>query len=216
MTSTQSAIPAKFRLTVYDAAPGVTLPASGTLFVYALSGTIVLEGTGEPITLGADEGVFAPLGARITGDGAAWIYGVDAPDAPFVEGADIVRSELLRPAFDGPYLVRADRIESQAGAATPRHGHRGPGIRRLIFGRIRGEIGDSVERIDPGTAWFETGTDMVIGTNIGGSNAAFVRVMVLPSELEGGKTSFMAADAIEATKPRSVQNRLFGEVMVAG
>ncbi|MCF3936197.1 hypothetical protein L1787_22660 [Acuticoccus sp. M5D2P5] len=212
-----SATPARFRLTVYDAEPGITLPADGTVFVYAVSGALTLIGPdGDVRDLGEDDGAFAPNGARLGGNGRAWIYRLAAPDAASLEGAEIVRSELVRPTFGPASLVRADRIESPPGAATPRHGHRGPGIRRLVFGRILAEVGDTVERIDAGMAWFETGADMVVGTNIGGTNAAFVRVMVLPAELEGGKSSFMAADAAEAAKPRAVQNRLFGEVLIDG
>jgi hypothetical protein len=95
-------------------------------------------------------------------------------------------------------------IESPAGSVTPRHFHRGPGIRRLLYGRILGEI-------DPGNAWFESGTDPVIGSNIHEGNSAFVRVMVLPPELQGGLTSFVAT---EAQKPRGVQNQVFAEIIV--
>jgi hypothetical protein len=56
-------------------------------------------------------------------------------------------------------------------------------------------------------------TDMggVIGTNIHSGPSEFVRVTVLPLELEGGKSSFIPADAAEAAKPRSVKQKLFGE-----
>ncbi|MBJ3778243.1 cupin domain-containing protein [Acuticoccus mangrovi] len=211
------AAPAALRLTVYDAAPGADgiALAGAAVFVYAASGEVSVVADGTVRTLSADDGAFADPGTRLTGDGAAWIYTVAGPDAPFLTGADIVLSEPLQPAFGAPFLVRADRIESTPGAQTPRHGHRGPGIRRLLKGRLLAEVGEKVERIAAGSAWFETGHDMVVGTNTGDGNAAFVRVMVLPMELRGGLSSFMPADEAEARKPRSVNARLFGETTIA-
>lgn len=210
---------APLRLTLYDGLPGtagLSLPGGGVWFVYAPQGGIAV-GEGDAATrLAADDGAFASPGARLTGQGPAWLYQVTDAGEPFAPQLRLLRSQRLSPGFGPPYVVRADRIESEAGAATPRHGHRGPGIRRLIFGAILAEVGEAVDRIDAGASWFESGREMVVGTNIGGGNAAFVRVMVLPAELEGGKSSFMAADAIEAAKPRSVQARLFSEMVWPG
>lgn len=200
------------RLAVYDApAGGLALPGDAVRFVYCRSGTVVLEAGGERRNVGADEGAFADAAATLSGEGEAWIYEAAAADAPFLPGADLVLAHRVHPHFPAPFLLRADRIESQAGAQTPRHMHRGPGIRRLLKGTLMAEVGDATERIAAGDAWFETGRDPVVGTNIGGGNAAFVRVLLLPRELEGGVSSFIPADEAEAAKPRSVMNRLFGE-----
>jgi hypothetical protein len=204
---------AALRLTLYDARPGhagLVLPGSGVWFVYAPGGELTL-GPGGETRIGPDDGRFAGPGARLAGAGPAWLYEVAPASEPFFEPADLLRSQVLALRFGPPYLVRADRIESPPGAVTPRHGHRGPGMRRLVFGRLRAEVGEAVERIEAGQWWFETGTDMVVGTNTGETNAAFVRVMVLPAELEGGKSSFVPADAAEAAKPRTMDLRLFGE-----
>jgi len=75
-------------------------------------------------------------------------------------------------------------------------------------------MGDDIERIEPGQPWFETGKDPIVGTNISHGNSAFVRVMMLPMVLQGGKTSFVATSSDEAAKPRMVTSRLFGEVVV--
>lgn len=204
------------RISLYEAVPGpegVELPASGVWFVYAHGGEVTVAGT-EHHRLAADEGAFAPASARVTGDGVAWFYEVAPAASPFAPGLDLLRSAKLTLGFGPPFLIRADGIELPAGAVTPRHGHRGPGIRRLRFGRLMAEVGDGIERVDAGHSWFETGHDMVVGRPIDDASAAFVRVMVLPMELEGGKTSFMPADATEAAKPRSVNSRLFGEVVL--
>lgn len=204
----------RLRLTVYDVAGGagdIVLEANGRWFVYAPSGDLTVEDGAGTRTLEADEGVFVERATRLRGAGA-WVYEVVPDGAPFLEKTGIVRSQVLRPPFGAPFLLRADRIESPPGAATPRHGHRGPGMRRLVFGRLLAEVGETIERIEAGQAWFETGREMVVGTNIGDTNAAFVRVMLLPAELAGGKSSFMAENETEAAKPRAVDSRLFGEI----
>lgn len=202
-----------FRLTVYDLAPrsgAISLPEGRHYFLYAPSSGVTVDGR----AIGPDEGMFLAAPSRVSAPEAAWLYEVADPDQPFLEGGDIVLSRTTRPHFDGPYLLRADRIESRPGARTPRHGHRGPGMRRLVYGQLLAEVGDTVERIGRGHAWFETGMDPVVGINTGDANAAFVRLLVLPAALEGGKSSFIASDASEAKKPRSVDNRLFGERVV--
>ncbi|WP_204323924.1 hypothetical protein, partial [Stenotrophomonas maltophilia] len=75
-------------------------------------------------------------------------------------------------------ILRADRVESKAGAQTPAHRHRGPGIRRLEHGLLRAEVGDALDRIGAGGAWFESGHETVVGTNISGGTNIFVRVML--------------------------------------
>jgi arylformamidase len=202
-----------FRLTIYDLAPqtdAIVLPEGRHYFLYAPGGGVAVDGR----IMESDEGTFLETACRVSGQEVAWLYEFADPDQPFLEDADIVLSRMSRPHFDGPYLLRADRIESTPGARTPRHGHRGPGMRRLVFGQLLAEVGDMAERITAGHAWYETGMDPVVGINTGEKNAAFVRLLVLPAGLQGGKSSFIAADASEAAKPRSVNNRLFGERLV--
>ena len=97
-------------------------------------------------------------------------------------------------------VFRLDRVEFSPAFETPKHGHKGPGIRRLYEGRIVAEIGDEVRRLDQGDAWFETGHDPVIGRNIA-PHSGFVRAMVLPVALHG-KSTFIPWDETEAAKPR--------------
>ncbi len=205
------------RLAVYDGqdltAP-ISLPDDELYFVYVQDGRATLQSSGEVRRLSADEGAFVQEGATLENSGSTWIFEVAGEEAPFLSESGLILAHLARPDFPRPFLVRADRIESEPGARTPRHGHRGPGLRRLIFGRLLAEVGAAVERIKEGGAWFESGKDPVVGTNIGPTNAAFVRVMVLPAELEGGSSSFVPCDEAEARKPRAVQNKLFGEILV--
>jgi quercetin dioxygenase-like cupin family protein len=206
-----------WRLSVYDAPPAsgplvVTGPACR--FVYALAGEVTLEAGEDSTRIEPDDGRFTTAPFTLRGTGQAWIYELLPAGGALLAEASIVLSHIVRPGFDGPLLVRADRIESPPGAVTPRHGHRGPGIRRLLKGTLRAEVGETIERIEAGDAWFETGRDPVVGTNIGETNAAFVRVMLLPRELEGGKSSFVPSDPAEAAKPRAVASRLFGEILL--
>jgi hypothetical protein len=208
-----------WRMTVYDLhlnTDTAELPAGVHRFLYVLDGQVSVATKDTNIDLPADEGIFSQGITRIAGPGTIWVFEV-GPDEP-PSWADPTRSIILSrrftPDFSSPWLLRADRIESNPGSATPRHGHRGPGMRRLIKGRLLAQINDDFERIDPGHAWFETGRDPVIGTNVHTGNSAFVRVMLLPIELQGGKSSFVPTTAEDAAKPRAVMQRLFGEVVV--
>lgn len=208
------------RLTVYDLALGGRTElggGEGTCFLYCADGDFTLSGHGGTTRCTVDSGAFADGAFSLEGQGMAWLFEVAPIDQPFVDAeiAGVVMSRPLDIGRQGPHLVRADRVESMPGSQTPLHGHRGPGIRRLIQGRIMATIGEEIDRIDAGRAWFETGLDMVVGRNMHDANSAFVRLMVLPTEFEGGKSSFMPADAHEAAKPRAVAYRLFGERIIS-
>lgn len=200
------------RLSVYDltATPqAMTVAVTGVAFVYVASGTAEVNGN----SVAADNGHFVDGPFSFAGTGTAWLYEFAPIAQPVIDGADIslVISRRLPQAYSGERIFRADRVESNPRAQTPLHGHRGPGIRRLLKGRLHAYIGEDSERIDTGHAWFETGTDWVIGKNIHDSASAFVRVMILPAELAGGISSFVPATPEEGDKPRSVTYRLFGE-----
>lgn len=200
------------RLSVYDltlASEPRAIAGTGVAFVYVASGTAEVDGT----AIDADNGHFVRGPFRLSGSGTAWLYEFAPITQPVLEGegTSLVISRRLPQAYSGERIFRADRVESNPGSQTPLHGHRGPGIRRLLKGRLHAYIGEDSDRIDVGHAWFETGKDWVIGKNIHNSNSAFVRVMILPAELSGGISSFVPATPEEANKPRSVTYRLFGE-----
>jgi hypothetical protein len=210
-----------WRMTVYDLNLNgrmVELPADVHRFLYMPDGRASVEIGGAEVDLHPDEGTFSRSLARIRGEGVVWVFEVGPGWRSLISdpAASIVLSRRFGLDPAPLRLLRADRIESMSGSATPRHGHRGPGMRRLIKGRLLAEIGDNFERIDAGHAWFETGHDPVVGTNVHTGNSAFVRVMLLPIDLEGGKSSFMPTTAEDAARPRAVVNRLFGEVVIEG
>jgi hypothetical protein len=210
-----------WRLSVYDLALGakpVTLPGQGFRFVYAAGAPV--EGRSAAGDLKADQGDGFLVGGEVVlqGSATAWVWDADpAGSAPIqADGLSLVLSRRFELPEGEQRLIRADRVQSHSGAQTPRHGHRGPGIRRLLYGRLLAEVGEGYDRIEAGQPWFETGHEPVVGTNIHTGDSAFVRVMVLPIELRGGKSSFVPTTPEEATKPRAVTYRLFGEKLAEG
>ena len=132
---------------------------------------------------------------------------------PYLPGPcfEIQLSTLLDLDFEGSFFVRADAVTSPSGAQTPRHGHRGPGIRRLLKGRLLAQMDETIVQISAGQAWYESQGHWIIGTNISQDENTFIRVMVLPNDLAGGQSSFVPFSPEEARKKRDVSYHLFGE-----
>ena len=198
-----------WRLAAYDLPLGpepLDLPGAAW-FVYMLSGAARVGDT----AVGAGEGAVVTGPCRVGGEGLAWAFEAAPASTPFPSGLTLVLARPVGPLADR--MFRADRIRMRPDTVTPRHGHRGPGIRRVLSGAILGAIGEGHDRLDPGRAWYETGTDPVVGTNLHPDGSAFVRAMLLPRELAGGATSFVPWDPSEALKSRAVQNDLLGECL---
>jgi hypothetical protein len=206
----------KTRLAVYDIAladAAVSVPGGGTVFFYLHSGSAQIEDAAGSAVIAAEDVRFIEGAFSISGQGLGWLYEFAPADRPFFRGAGIslVMSRTLPPAFEGEAIMRADRVESPRGGQTPRHGHRGPGIRRLLSGCIHASMGGDVDRIGVGQPWFEKGKEWVFGTNAHDGISAFVRVMILPAELAGGLPSLVHETPEEAAKPRAASYRLYGE-----
>jgi hypothetical protein len=172
--------------------------------IYLRDGSVTLNGA----TLAPDGGAMVRGTARLAGTGEVWRFEVS--DVPALATPDehgrMILAHLLSRNPAAPFVLRMDRVDFPPEGATPKHGHAGPGIRRLLA-----EIGEQAHRIDLGAAWFETGTDPVIG-RVMAPGSAFVRCMVLDAELLGRPT-FRAWDADEAAKPRSASSRLFFDTL---
>lgn len=173
--------------------------------LYLRHGSVALDGA--PLT--PDTAILAKGPAVLAGSGEVWRY--EVADAPAIaapdEHARLILAHPLPRDPAAPFVLRMDRVDFPPTGATPKHGHAGPGIRRLLSGRLLAEVGDHAHRINAGDAWFESGPDPVIGrAMLPGS--AFIRCMVLDVELHGRPT-FRAWDAEEAAKPRSASSRLF-------
>jgi len=118
--------------------------------------------------------------------------------------------ELGRP--DG-HLMRCDRVDFPPGGIAYTHVHRGPGIRCLLAGGIRVEVNGKAHDIAPGGAWFETGPDPVLALASKTGPTAFVRVMILPRELQG-KSSIRYVKPEDADKPKLQTYRVFVDEII--
>jgi hypothetical protein len=182
------------------------LPAAAALFVK--TGRAVRSHAGP---IGAGEGAYAPRGAVVTADAGSvvWIWLVGRGLPAELQGLRVVR-RAHAPFDHGRCLLRFDRIDFPPGGETPRHTHAGPGLRRLLAGRLGAEIGDRRFVISPGEGWLERGPDPVIGRSLGDEPASFLRLLALPPDMRG-KSSYRAWDRAEATRTNPVSYRLFFE-----
>lgn len=203
-----------FRLSVYDLLPAAHFKlAMGHLaFAFTQSG----EAQVAARRLSTGDGHFVQAGDEIATTGCIWLFEIASGSATIrlEPGLSPVLSRIVA-APDGDFMLRADRVESVHGARTPAHRHRGPGIRRLLQGLLLADVGENLDRIGPGEAWFESGNEAVVGTNISGGANAFIRVMLLPATLAGGQSSFIPMSTEEAAKPRAANIQLLGEYPVA-
>lgn len=188
----------------------VNLPPAARAF-YVRSGRVTIVRDRCETTMTEDTCALIVGAVTLTGDGVVWGYeamrSLAAPDP-----LRTVLYVTLPRDPDAPVLLRADRVDFPPGAVTPRHGHAGPGIRRLLNGRLFAEIGESHRRIDAGEAWFESGAEPVVGHNLAPASA-FIRCMVLDPDLLGRPT-FRPASAEDAARPRAVGYRQFFDTIV--
>jgi hypothetical protein len=179
--------------------------------LYLRHGSVTLDS----VALVPNQAVLARGPGVLAGSGEIWRF--DVSEVPVLvapeERARLVLAHPLDRDPATPFVLRMDRVDFPPAGETPKHGHAGPGIRRLLSGRLLAEIAEEAHRIDPGGAWFETGTDPVIGRVLA-PGSAFIRCMVLDVELLG-KPTFRAWSAEEAAKPRSASSRLFFDTIAA-
>lgn len=202
-----------FRMTAYELRSGavVRMQPDTVSAIFARQGEAVVAEE----RVAEDGAAFAVAGDALSTSGCAWLFELGPAQASVCrgEGVQPILSRIAT-APDGELILRIDRVRSEAGAQTPAHRHRGPGIRRLVSGLLHAEVGGHFDRIAPGQAWFESGREDVIGTNVSGGDNSFVRVMLLPSNLAGGASSFVAASQLDATRPRAARIQILGERVI--
>jgi hypothetical protein len=177
--------------------------------LYVRRGGVTLDG----LPLAEDSAVLTTGAITLDGTGEIWRFEVSVVPAltQAEERAGLILAHPLPRDPALPFVLRLDRVDFLPAAETPKHGHAGPGIRRLLSGRLLAEVGEAAHRIEAGGAWYETGTDPVIGRVLA-PGSAFIRCMVLDAALLG-QPSFRAWDAAEAAKPRGAQYRLFFDTL---
>ena len=82
--------------------------------------------------------------------------------------------------------MRPDRLPPGGVAFT--HTHPGPGIRYLLHGELDLHAEGHAVSYGPGGAWFEAGSEPVLGTASLHQPTAFVRVLILPGGWAGKRT----------------------------
>ena len=151
------------------------------------------------------DGVVTEAGPRVT-------YDVERDEAHYgaahVAGHAIVWE--VDEALDGDWLVRCDRVEFPPGGVAYLHTHPGPGIRVLLKGRIRIETRGESHEYGPFESWYETGADPVYAVASDDEDTAFVRVMLVPRELEGRRT-IRYVNPEDEDKPKLQRSRIYLE-----
>jgi quercetin dioxygenase-like cupin family protein len=151
---------------------------------------------------------------ELAGEGArAWRWELGpARAAPSPGPVKLARTIDLTPG--GQYLLRCDRVDFPLGGIAYTHTHRGPGIRVLLEGRLRVEVGDQARTVEPGEAWFERGPEPVYAMASDRELTSFVRVLVLPAELQG-QSSIRYVKPEDRDRPKPQRYTVFVDAPIA-
>lgn len=188
------------------------LPA-GNRVIYVREGDAVVRSGAQAAGLAADSAWHGSGDAGVTaGTAGAMLWRWELTPGGPREGSDAHLGATLSHAVElddpGGYLVRCDRVNFPPGGIAWTHVHRGPGIRRLLFGTLRVEVDGKAHDIASGGAWFEAGPEPVLATASKTEPSAFARVMLLPREMKG-KPSVRYTRPEDADKPRLQTYRVF-------
>lgn len=193
-----------------------------TLYEHRLAPSAFAEVPAAPRVLYVTAGDIQVAGARVEA-GATWQGTRAGSIAAGSRGAIVLRYELRAggastPGLAGtvvldhpialdplqPYLMRCDRVDFAPGGEALPHGHRGGGIRRLMEGALEVRVGDQPGRLmKPGDAWFESGVEPVHAIASREGPTSFIRVAILPREVEGRSSLVYVDPAHASVKPRS-------------
>jgi quercetin dioxygenase-like cupin family protein len=100
------------------------------------------------------------------------------------------------------WIARLDRVDFPPGGVAYRHVHPGPGIRRILYGALTIDRGDSEPHVyRAGGAWYEGADDPVLATASATGETAFVRVLLLPADWAGRRT-IRYLDPADEDRPR--------------
>jgi hypothetical protein len=114
----------------------------------------------------------------------------------------------------GELLMRGDSVAFPPGGCAYRHRHQGPGIRCLIDGGIRIDTDNRSTSFGPGGAWYESGPDAVFAQAASNKNSRFIRVMILPRELQG-KSSIQYVNEEDKAKTKSQQYKIYADAPIS-
>ncbi len=175
--------------------------------LYVLAGDLVVAGDGSSVPLAAD-GVWhgdGPCEAVAGAAGATVLrWELTRAGAPTLVGAG-TRVLLAQPMELDPaagWLMRCDRVDFGPGDVALPHRHRGGGIRCLVAGALDVTVGETPPRtMRPGDAWFESGREPVLAVSAKNAPTSFLRVSILPREIQG-RSSILYVDPADAARGR--------------
>jgi quercetin dioxygenase-like cupin family protein len=185
--------------------------------VYVRDGDAILRAGAQAAGLAANSAWYGRDPVTVTAGTAGatllrWELAASGQTPRELGGPGVTSTTALAHAVDlgdpGGYLMRCDRVDFPPGGIAYTHVHRGPGIRCLLAGGIRVEVNGKAHDIAPGGAWFEAGPDPVLALASKTGPTVFVRVMILPRELQG-KSSLRYVKPEDADKPKLQTYRIF-------
>ena len=156
----------------------------------------------------------ATLVAGSTG-ATCWRFDFASPPAG-TPGGVTSRQKLSAPLATlpaGELLLRGDSVAFPPGGCAYLHRHQGPGIRCLIEGGIRIDTHGRSTSFGPGGAWYESGPNAVFAQASSDKPSRFIRVMILPRELQG-KSSIQYVNEEDKTKPKSQQYKIYADAPI--
>lgn len=186
----------------------LSLPALNRV-VYVVEGTLALDAGGGDVALAANEAWRGAGACRLTAGreaALAWRWELVRPGGSEGTALKVAREVTLEPGAQ--YLMRCDRVDFPPGGVAYTHTHRGPGIRVLLQGELRVEVGVRASLVRPGDAWFESGPEPVYAAASDSDPTSFVRVLVLPAELRG-KSSIRYVRPEDQDKPKTQRYTVF-------
>ena len=193
------------RLIEHDVDGGGTLPLPGGIRVlFAAAGEATVTTADGPRPLDAEHAWHGTQPCAVTTASRARLLRfelVRQPPPPIGHGRGLLEHPLALGGRDG-WLIRCDRVDFAPGGVALPHRHRGGGIRRLLRGLLTVTVGDGPPRVmRPGDPWFESGREPVLAAAAPDVDTSFVRVSVLPAELQG-RTSILYVDPADAARSR--------------
>ncbi len=139
-----------------------------------------------------------------TEEGPRVVYDLERDEAHLgaarVDGPALVWEVVGHPG-PGEWVLRCDRVDFPPGGIAHRHVHPGPGLRRLLHGKLTIDRDGERHTYRAGEWWYEDADDPVLATASASEETAFVRVLLLPREWEGRRTIHYLDPADEA-KPK--------------
>src|SRR5262245_52072439 len=146
-----------------------------------------------------------------------WEFVADATTAAAAAGATASHEKLsaaltMLPA--GELLLRGDSVAFPPDGCAYLHRHQGPGIRCLIEGGIRIDTHGRSTSLGPGGAWYESGPDAVFAQAARDKPSRFIRVMILPRELQG-KGSIQYVNDDDKARPKSQQYKIYADAPIS-